>query len=285
MKRLLVILGAGAAVLLVAVVAIVIFVFGNLDSLVKDVIEEQGTRVAGVPVTVSGVKIEVLDGRAGINGLTVGNPSGFKSDSAISLGGISVALDTASVSEPVIVIKEISVDGPAVTYELMPGGNNIGTIADNVKKNTGGGSSSSSAASSEESSGTDKKLIIETLKVRGGKVTIAASLLDQGRALEARLPDITLRNIGKDSGGATPEEVAAEVMAALTDAASRAAASIGVGKTLEALKQNLGKINGGKLPTDVEGAKKAVDDTKKVIEDTGKELEKAGEGLKKLFGN
>ena len=67
-------------------------------------------------------------------------------------------------------------------------------------------------------------------------------------------------------------------MAALTDAASRAAASNGVGKTLEALKQNIGNINGGKLPTDAEGAKQAVDDAKK-------ELEKAGEGLKKLFGN
>lgn len=285
MKRLGIIVGAVVAVLLVAVVAVVVFVFGNLDSLVKDVIEEQGTRVAGVPVTVSGVKIEVLDGRAAINGLTVGNPSGFKSDSAMSLGGISVALDTASVSQPVILIKEISVDGPTVTYELMPGGNNIGTIADNVKKNSGGGSSSSSATSSGESSGTDKKLIIETLKIRGGKVTVAASLLDQGKALEARLPDITLRNIGKASGGATPEEVAAEVMAALTDAASRAAASIGVGKTLEALKDHLGKINGGKLPTDVEGAKKTVDDAKKAVEDTSKELEKAGEGLKKLFGN
>jgi len=278
MKRLGIIVGAGVALLLVAVVGVVVFVFGNLDSLVKDVIEEQGTRVAGVPVSVSGVKVEVLDGRAGINGLVVGNPSGFKSDSAISLGGISVALDTASVSQPVIVIKEITVDEPAVTYELMPGGNNIGIIAGNVKKNSGGGSSSSGAASSGESGGTDKKLIIETLKIRGGKVTVAASLLDQGKALEARLPDITLRNIGKDSGGATPGEVAAEVMAALTDAASRAAASIGVGKTLEALKQNIGNINGGKLPTDAEGAKQAVDDAKK-------ELEKAGEGLKKLFGN
>lgn len=278
MKRLGIIVGAVVALLLVAVVGVVVFVFGNLDSLVKDVIEEQGTRVAGVPVSVSGVKIEVLDGRAGINGLAVGNPSGFKSDSAISLGGISVALDTASVSQPVIVIKEITVDEPAVTYELMPGGNNIGIIAGNVKRNSGGGSSSSGGASSEESGGTDKKLIIETLKIRGGKVTVAASLLDQGKALEARLPDITLRNIGKDSGGATPGEVAAEVMAALTDAASRAAASIGVGKTLEALKQNIGNINGGKLPTDAEGAKQAVDDAKK-------ELEKAGEGLKKLFGN
>lgn len=278
MKRLGIIVGAVVALLLVAVVGVVVFVFGNLDSLVKDVIEEQGTRVAGVPVSVSGVKIEVLDGRAGINGLAVGNPSGFKSDSAISLGGISVVLDTASVSQPVIVIKEITVDEPAVTYELMPGGNNIGIIAGNVKRNSGGGSSSSGGASSEESGGTDKKLIIETLKIRGGKVTVAASLLDQGKALEARLPDITLRNIGKDSGGATPGEVAAEVMAALTDATSRAAASIGVGKTLEALKQNIGNINGGKLPTDAEGAKQAVDDAKK-------ELEKAGEGLKKLFGN
>lgn len=285
MKRLLISLGAGAAVLLVAVVAFTVFLLGNLDSLVKDVIEEQGSRVAGVPVTVSGVEIKVLDGRAGISGLTVGNPPGFKSESAFALGGISVALDASSVSEPVIVIKEISVDGPAVTYELMSGGNNIGTIADNVKKNSGGGSSSSTATSSEESGGTDKKLIIETLNIRGGTVTVAASLLDQGKALEARLPDITLRNIGKDTGGATPDEVATKVMAALTDAASRAAASIGVGKTLEALKDNLGKINGGKLPTNADDAKKAVDDAKKAVEDVGKDLEKAGEGLKKLFGN
>ncbi|MEQ8333195.1 hypothetical protein [Nisaea sp.] len=275
MKRLLIALGAGAAILLVAVVAVVVFVFGNLDSLVKDVIESQGSEVAGVPVTVSGVKIEVLDGRAAISGLTVGNPAGYRSDSAISLGGISVALDTASVGAPVIVITEIAVDKPMVTYELASGSNNIGVISDNVKKSTGDGSAG--RAEPGESAAAGRKLIIETLHIRGGTVRVAASVLGD-RQIEGRLPDITLRDIGKESGGATPEQVAEKVMAALTSAASQAAATLGVGKSLEGLKQNLDALTGGKLPTDTEGAKKAV-------EDAGNELKKAGEGLKKLFGN
>ena len=275
MKRLGLIAGGALAVLLLAVAGVFVFVIGNLDSIVKDVIESQGSEVAGVPVTVSGVEIKVLDGRASLSALTVGNPAGFKSDNAISLGGISVQLNTASVSEPVLVITEIAVDKPMVTYELASGGNNIGVISDNVKKSTGDGSSGTAEPGESEAAG--KKLIIETLHIRGGTVRVAASLLGD-QQIEGTLPDITLRDIGKESGGATPEQVAEKVMAALTSAASQTAATLGVGKTLEGLKKNLDAIAGGTLPADTEGAKKAV-------EDAGNELKKAGEGLKKLFGN
>jgi len=284
MQRLLVIVGGSLAAVLLVAAGIFYFVLSNLDGIVKDVIESQGSAVAGVPVTVTGVEIKPFDGRGAISGLKVANPAGFKSDSAVELGGISVTIDTASVTQPVIVIKEISVDRPKVTYELAPGGNNIDAISANVKKSTGGGSSAAAKPGEDEAAG--QKLVIEVLNIRGGTVRVAASTGILGdQQIEGRLPDITLRDIGKDSGGATAEQVAEKVMAALTAAASRAAGNLGVGKTLEGLKANLDKITGGKLPTDVEGAKKSADEARKAVEDTAKELEKAGDGIKKLFGN
>jgi hypothetical protein len=278
MKRLLGIVVGGLAVLLVVVAGIFFFVLSNLDGIVKDVIESQGSEVAGVPVTVTGVEIKPFDGRGAISGLTVGNPSGFKSDSAVELGGISVAIDTASVTQPVIVIEEISVDRPKVTYELAPGGNNIDAISANVKKSTGDGSGGKAEAG--ESEAAQQKLVIEVLNIRGGTVRVAASTGILGdQQIEGSLPDITLRDIGKDEGGATPEQIAEKVMAALTAAASQTAGTLGVGKTLEGLKDNLGKLTGGAIPTDSES-------TKKVLEDAGKKLDgTVGEGLKKLFGN
>lgn len=283
MKRLGVILGGGLAVIVLAVAGIFFFVLSNIDGLVKDVIEGQGSKVAGVPVTVSGVAIKPFDGAGAISGLTIGNPPGFKSEHAVSLGGISVAIDTASVTEPVVVIREITVDSPSVIYELASGGNNIDAIRGNVEKATGGASGGTSSGSGSGGEA-EKKLVIENLYIRGGSVKVAASLLD-GKGLEAPLPDIHLKDIGKEGDGATPDEVAAEVMAALTAAANKAAGTLGVGKTLEGLKQNLDKITGGQLPTNAEGAKQAVDDAKGAVEGVTKELDKAGEGLKKLFGN
>ncbi|UUX48798.1 hypothetical protein NUH88_15465 [Nisaea acidiphila] len=278
MKRLMVILGGGLAVLVLAVAGFFFYALSNLDGIVKGVIESQGTEVAGVPVSVSGVEIKPFDGRGAISGLKVGNPDGFKSDSAVELGGISVAIDTASVTEPVIVIREISVDRPKVTYELAPGGNNIDAIRSNVEKSAGDGSGGTVEPGESEAAG--QKLVIELLTIRGGIVRVAASTgLLGDQEIEGTLPDITLRDIGKDSGGATPEQIAEKVMAALTAAASQTAGDLGVGKTLEGLKQNLDALTQGNMPADAEGAKKALEDAGKKLDGT------VGEGLKKLFGN
>lgn len=278
MKRSLLIVVGALAVLLLVVVGVFVYVLGNLDGIVKDVIESQSSEVAGVPVTVSGVAIKPFEGRGTISGLKVANPDGFNSDSAVSLGGIVVAIDTTTVTQPVIVIKEISVDAPMVTYELAPGGNNIGVISKNVQKSAGDGSGGQAEPGESEAAGT--KLIIERLDIRGGRVRVAASTGILGdRQIEGTLPDISLRNIGKDQGGATPEQVAEKVMAAITSAASQSAAKLGVGTTLDGLKQKLEATIGGKLPADSDAAKKALEDAGKKLDGT------VGEGLKKLFGN
>ena len=51
----------------------------------------------------------------------MGNPAGFKADKAMSFGAVSVKIDMDSVAKDVIVIKEVVISGPDITYEYADG--------------------------------------------------------------------------------------------------------------------------------------------------------------------
>ena len=103
------------AVIVLAVVGIGAYIYVQSDSLVKAAIEKYGSEVAGAKVSVSSVRLDIPNGKAIISGLTVANPPGFNTPTAIKLGEISVALDPGSVSKNPIVIKQILVGAPEVT--------------------------------------------------------------------------------------------------------------------------------------------------------------------------
>lgn len=231
MKKLLI----GVAVLLALIAGAVFFLFSNLDSLVKTAIEEAGSKVAGVKVSVSSVKIELAAGKGTISGLTVANPKGFKTPNAVSLGAITVGIDTGTITKNPVVIKEISVSQPQVTYEMGDGGSNIDVIQKNVQANTGGGGS---AKSEPAKGGEETKLIIDLLQLTGGQMTLATPL--PGGTASAPLPDIKLTGIGRSGGGASAAEVASKVLSAISQAAMKAASSIGVGKVLDSATEAVG---------------------------------------------
>ncbi len=112
---------------------------------------------------------------------------------------VSLHVDTGTVTGKTVVIKEIVVDKPAVTYELGADGSNIDAIAKNVDAYMGGGGG---AGQKGEKSG-GPKLIIENFYVRGGTVNVSATILE-GKTLSAALLDIYLMDIGKEDEGATP---------------------------------------------------------------------------------
>lgn len=234
------------ALVVVAVGAGVAFLASNLDSIVKKVIETAGTEVAGVKVAVGEVKISLSEGKATIAGLTVANPSGFSSAHAFKLGAIAVVLDTGSLTANPIVIKDISVAAPEVTYEMGGGGvSNIDTIQKNVAAKTAGSAGGDKPAASK---GEDKKLIIDRLAISKGTVTLATSI--PGVKSSATLADIVLTGIGRKSGGATAGEVAKQVLDALTKSALKAGQSMGIGSVGDAVK--------GAVPGDAGGALKGV---------------------------
>jgi hypothetical protein len=59
-----------------------------------------------------------------------------------------------------------------------------------------------------------KKLIIDHLYIEGAKADVSAAALE-GRALTIPIPDIHLQGLGEKSGGATPAEIAGQVVSAL----------------------------------------------------------------------
>jgi len=261
MKRILLIVGALLAVM---VIGLVVFVFTGLGGAIKAIVEGVGSKATGTEVTLASADVSLTSGDGTLKGLVVGNPKGFKTPSAIELGQIHVKIDTSTVTSGTVVIKEILIEGPRLTYEVGAGGTNIGIIQDNVaalgggsggggSKGTGGGKPSGEPKEKEPKSESGTKLIIEDLVVRGGHVAVSASFLS-GKDLGAPLPDIHLRDIGKSEGGVTSSELAKRILDALTHGALDAVK----GLNLDSLEKAAGGALGGaiKSATDILGGKK-----------------------------
>ncbi len=241
MKKILI----GLAVIIALVVGALVYVYVNLDNIVKSTIEEAGTRVTLADVAVEGVSIEPTQNTAAINGLVVGNPDGFNTDYAFSLGNISVRLDGSTLTSDTIRIIEVVVDQPSVIYELGNGSSNIATIQRNVEAfvqrvsgPTGAGGADGATSGDDAAGGT--KIIIDNVYVRNGDVGVSAGFL-QGKKLSASLPEIHLTDVGKEEGGATPAQVAGEILTAINTAVFKAVSSLNV----DGLLQGVGDLSKG----------------------------------------
>jgi uncharacterized protein involved in outer membrane biogenesis len=239
----------GVGVLVLVIVGAVAWLWSSIDGLVKTAIETVGTKVAGVPVTVGKVSLDIRNGKGSIEGLSIANPKGFATPTAFALTAITVALDPASVAKKPIKIPDVSIIAPQVTYEVTPqGGSNIEAIKKNVDgfvaSNAGGKSDAKSDAKSDgsapaakpQSAGDDKgaALVIDRLSVTDGKVTLASPV--PGVKASAPLPPITMTDIGKDKGGASPADVAQQVLDALSAAAMKSGSGLMLGNVTDVAK-------------------------------------------------
>ena len=273
------IIGLGLVVVVLAIG--IYYVSQNAGGFIKAAIEDQGSRATAVAVKVDGVDLSLTDLKAGIRGLTVGNPSGFETARAVSLGEVSVKINK-DWSTNLIVIDEIMVRAPEITYEIGSGGSNIAAIQSNVESfmkalsSDPGGKTSAYSEPSDSAAG--PKVVISDLYIKGGKVNVSASLF-KGKTLTTPLPEIHLTDIGKDSGGASPAEVVDQIISAITNASSGAAGS------LDLSSLGLSDISG--KAAEIGGA--AADAAKGALEGAGgaakDAVEGAGGALKGLFGN
>ena len=268
------IIGAG---LVVVIVIGAVFLLSNLDSIIKAAVEEVGSEATQAKVSLNEVEIST-EGKGALRGFSIGNPAGFETESAFKLGEVSVSLDVGSVTEDTVHIKEVLIVGPEVTYEWKSGGSNLEVLKRNVEKFAGiggGQSGSASGGSAESSSDGGKKLIIDRVVLRDGKVSVSANAAFlKGKKLDASLPNIELKDIGKDKGGASAGDVIAQIMDAVTGAAGKAVSSLGIGE----LTKSLGSLGTGAMDAIKGGTSGATDAVKKGAEE-------ATGTLKKLFGN
>jgi len=263
-------IGLGAVGLVViVVVGLFVYVYSNLDSLVKDAVEDYGPRYTGVTVKLDKVELSPENGQGKLSGLLVGNPAGYGTDSAFRLGSIDVSIDLQSLTSDTIVIRSIVIDGPDVTYEFGEGGSNIDVIGKNVEKAAG----PPGKETPTEEKGPGKKMVVESLVITNGRVSVSHPLL-KGKRLGSSLPAIRLKDIGKDKkDGATPAEVVDKVMDALEKQIAAAVGATDVNDMVKGLSKGAEDA--------VKGVMQGGGDSMKGVEDAAKG---AKDTLKNLFG-
>jgi hypothetical protein len=196
-----------AALLAIAAIG-VYWAYNSLDVIVKVALEHYGPGIAGVSVTVGGVSISPHDGRGSLKGVEIGNPAGFSAPRAARLGEISVVLDPATVRAPIVIVHDITIDSPVITYERGKGGTNLDAIQKNIAAYVGRSAPVSSAGDgSTPVADTRHKFVIEKLSIRGAKVTMTTAGL-KGQGVSFDIPDIELTDVGKGRGGVTASEAA-----------------------------------------------------------------------------
>lgn len=196
-------------VLVLAVAGAGVYLLQNLDGIVKGLIEEIGTETVGQKVSVADVKIKLGEGSASISGLTVANPPGYSNEPVFSLDNISVSIDAGSITGPVYVINEISVDGVSVLAEQKGVSTNVQALLDGMPSAEG-----REAAPAESSAGSDVLLAIGQVNFANGSMELRS---DQFENQKVELKRLNLRNLGTPENGLTPEQIGYEVTNQLVD--------------------------------------------------------------------
>jgi len=91
-----------------------------LDGIVKKGVETAGPQIAKVSVELDEVHLSLLTGSAKIKGLVVGNPEGYKTPQAISVGLVAIGVNPLSVLSDKIVVRSVRVEAPEISFEGSP---------------------------------------------------------------------------------------------------------------------------------------------------------------------
>ena len=250
MKKWIIRIVSAFVVLLIVALAVAFF---SLNTIVKRGVETVGPQVTKVNVTLGSAAISPFSGGGELFKLFVGNPEGYKTASAIQVGKVKVAVVLGSVMGDTIVVKEIVIKEPEITFEGGLAGNNISKLLDNVEGSPNTKEQTPPAAKKTAANG-GKKFIVKDVTIEGAK--LHASLVGLGgKEFTLPLPILHLQNIGTAEGGVTAGQLVKQILkpllASITEAVAKDAtglgknaAEIGKGATKQ-VGENVNKVTGG----------------------------------------
>lgn len=242
-----------AGILVVVVLLALVIFISSLGRIIKAGIETVGSAVTKCDITVEKVDFSLLRGKLAITKLIVGNPEGYHTPSAFELDLVKVSLVPSSVLSDTVILKEIIIDGPQVTYEAGLGNSNMGTIQKNIAAFLPAGETTESTKEEPKvEAGTGKKIVIDHFLFENAQINLSVKLL-QGKALPVPLPKIETQGLGRaqdggqDAGLDAAEAVAVvmnQVLSGVISSATEAIAQLGnIGS--EAVKDVVDGIGSG----------------------------------------
>ena len=158
-----------AAVIILLIAGVVFFTL-NIDSIIKKGVETAGPKILKAPVTLDDVDTSLFRGKASLEGLTIGNPEGFKSEYAFRLGKTDLDLNIKSITSEKIHIRSLVIESPEIMYEGALGkNNNLSKLQSNFESMTSGSDKKESGSEGEgdSSASRPKKIQIDYLKISG----------------------------------------------------------------------------------------------------------------------
>jgi uncharacterized protein involved in outer membrane biogenesis len=191
----------------------------TIGPIVKTAASVGGPKALGVPVSLGDVKLNPLAGNLTVLRFKVGNPQGYSDKDAFAVDKVEVGLNMRSLLSDTIVVRKIQIDAPAISFESKEGKSNFDTMMANVKKSSAEEKDKAKAPEGEKKPG--KKVIIEEFTLNNGQVAFTSGLT-LGKGITLPLPSITVRDIGKESGGASAVEALTEVMNSVLGGLSKA---------------------------------------------------------------
>ena len=211
--------------------------------------------------------------------MQLSNPEGYSEKYAATLGEVAFDVETLSLMTDVIHIEEIKVKDVFVSIVSKDGVGNFKQI----QYNLAGGKEKYEAAQAKKEAEkpaeaempaeapSEKKVIIDHLEISGIKIKLGI--------LPITIPvALTLNDIGKESGGATFEEVWEQIVAAVMKAAGAA------GDQLKALGGFVGDSATQATEAATQAASQATEAATKAASQATKAVGGAAEGATKAVG-
>src|SRR5687768_7731598 len=217
---------AGVALAIIALVAVFYF----LNDIVKSGVETAGPQLTKAEMRLAKANLSPFSGLAQMTGLFVGNPEGWKSESAIKVGDVKVALDVKSALSDTVIVESIHIEAPEITYETALTRSNLGHILENIEAFAGGEKQAQTTSSASA-----KKFRVKDIHIHGAKVHLSAL----GKQITVPLADIHLQNIGTDEKAVSAAELTREILKPLLASVTKAAAEAATGMTQQI--KDLGK--------------------------------------------
>lgn len=237
--------------LLAVIIIALAVIWGSLESIVKKVVNKYGSEATGTEVRLEGFNLSPFNGTAAIKGLTVANPANYKSPYLISLGGVSVKLDMKSLLSDTIIVEDITIEKPVITYEMLSlTQNNIKQLQSNLAKNTASAEKSMDEAAkapkkTAEDEVASKKVIIKKVTVREGELKAVTAVPGDKGALDVVLPEIVLTDIGGQNKSESLVASFSKILNKILSTASQTVVKSGLNDLKNVAKENLDNVVGG----------------------------------------
>ena len=207
-----------------SILILILVIYLSLGYIVKNAVETVVPRITGTPVKMESFSFSILTGKVKMKNFIIGNPKEFNTEYAFRLSSLDFDINMDTLLSKKIVIDEIRIDGTQIIYELGFNTSNLSEIKSNIDKFVKGDKQKEAKTETSKKAGEGKKIQINNFYFNGASVSLSAVLL-QGQKATMPIPDIHLKDIGKDEKGASTGEVADEIFTAIYASIGKVAGS------------------------------------------------------------